>query len=258
MEGSTVSPMTSATISNSSNDSLITIDKIGLKSSNKKRNFTTAMSQEQVKEALARIFASYYENDSLDQNAISENLSVRKLRVIVHTLKLSTVAETSVRKSYLCEVLEQFLKTDLMIVKYRRYQDEKEKSAQRRAEKRLEIEARKEQTIKKDRNIDQIPTQPIMPIRTRSYRQRNEIEVQKQTNTESDSDHNLPAIANVSDIKQDSTIQPITLDNGIRAIQVLQRYNTIIWKLSDKISELEKAISILAVRISEAEEMYGV
>ncbi|EAX96562.1 hypothetical protein TVAG_041640 [Trichomonas vaginalis G3] len=233
-------------------------DKTTSKPSNKKRNFTTAMSQEQVKEALARIFSSYYERDNLNEAAISDNLSVRKLRVIIHTLRLSNVVETSVRKPYLCELLIKFLQSDLMILKYKKYSEEKERSAKRRAEKKLEMEHQREAQQPKENHTDTKANDSTTSIRTRSHQHTVEPEMEKQQVNENAQEQKSIA---PQKIETETSIQfttvPQTLMNASHAILALQKLNKVIWTLSDKITELEKAISILVVRISEAEQMYG-
>jgi len=49
----------------------------------------------------------------------------------------------------------------------------------------------------------------------------------------------------------------LTIEDSKEALGYIQRTNQVIWQLSEKISELEKAISILVQRISEAEKRFN-
>ncbi|EAY13761.1 hypothetical protein TVAG_467760 [Trichomonas vaginalis G3] len=240
--------------------------------------FSSSMTMEQVKDQLAKIFVKAYEQKQLNDDTLSDYLSVRKLRIIIRLLKLTDKPESSLRKPILCKLLLEFLNSDQMKVKYEKASEEREKQAKQRAERRAEKAAQKAQ-IQAEQLAEQAAQQTKLEY-TRTSRKAAAAAAaaaaeEKRELTKSESHGSMTDLdkfkkqsgqmsTSSSIIQAPQFSQPVsgmrfdlqfnTLKDSSKALQCLQKMNAFVWELSDRITELERAISILVLRISEAEK----
>ncbi|EAY17048.1 hypothetical protein TVAG_297270 [Trichomonas vaginalis G3] len=232
------------------------------------------MSLEQIKDQLARIFGKVYQQQQLTDDIISDNLSVRKLVIIVRLLKLSDKPASSLRKPILCSLLLEFLNSDQMKIKYQKANEDREKRAKQRAERRVEKAAQKAQTQNEQPTLQAEPQTKLEYLRSSrkaaaaAAEEKRELskseshgsmtdldKINKQSGKMSSSSSLIqaPQFAQpASGMRFD--LQFTTLKDSSKALQCLQKMNAFVWELSDRITELERAISILVLRISEAEK----
>lgn len=201
---------------------------------------------------LARLFSPYLVNGTLTRDIIMDLLVIRDLRMILQTLRICSGSDRSINKLTFSTVLLDYLNTDGFTSKLQTYIEHNE------IEYGLEIIHSSKQYPKTDKSLP-VPTQI----------------------TESDDERSSP-VESIAELSPDPVIsippqidqkitsntiknemaiglcfEHVNLTTAQRCIKVLKKFNTIIYDLSGKISELERSVSNLVVRISEAESFYA-
>lgn len=81
----------------------------------------------------------------------------------------------------------------------------------------------------------------------------------KDTENEEKSDDSEPEpLVNISNFPKFAKCVPSTVEDFSSAVRFINNCNEILWKMSERVSELERAVSILLVRITEAEKKFGI
>ena len=60
-----------------------------------------------------------------------------------------------------------------------------------------------------------------------------------------------------SKVGGDNPLYPNTVTDATRILSFIKKFNKIIWELSTRLTELERTVSVLLVRINEAELLYN-
>ena len=185
------------------------------------QEFTPSLNQNIVKLQLVKIFNKYYNNNTLDSNIIGDILNFKTIKNILISLRLFGVNEQNAKKQNLCNILLQFLQSDEMVNKF---------SKSNKADEKQEISS----STNNSKEINYT----------------NVIEFQE-------SSDNILSLNKISSNEVGSMckINPVTIKDMAAAVSVLQKLNKIIWEISDRITELERSVSILVLRVSEAEKM---
>lgn len=216
-------------------------------------NFDQNMNYESICVSLIKVFISNYDSACENDSIISDYLSVRELRTIVKALKLCDGSDIfNHRKPSLCQMVQAFISTDEMKNRHKKYIEERERIAKIRAEKKLERQKAQE---KENRLVSsKKPTKPKEITTNVKTKELYDIE-EKQPKKEK----SMPIIMTTLQIPTCTlNTSPKTIADSAKALQVLKKLNGYIWELSARISELERAASMLLIKISEAEKLYEI
>ena len=181
--------------------------------------FDASLSYDQVCLNIIKVFEKKYFDAIKDDFLLSDYLSVRDLRVIIKTLKICDSSDLfNHRKPILCYKLQNFMKTELMIDKYNKYM----------------------------LNKNEQPNNTIIEV----------LPLIKENKIDSHINENKPIISPIQNESINNFrrfLKPSNFEESQQAILFLQETNQFIFKISERITELERAISILLQRINEIE-----
>ena len=90
------------------------VAKQAIPQSAKKVTFDSQLSRDETERRICRLFGERYVDAIVDESFLSEQLSVRDLRVIIRLFDLMTAEQVNVRKTILIECFQNFLRTDRM------------------------------------------------------------------------------------------------------------------------------------------------
>jgi len=192
-------------------------------------NFESSMSAEQISNHIVVVFSNRYVEACYNENLVSDFLSVRDLRLIVKNLHICETSDIfGHRKPALIRKLQEFMRSEDMLSKAGISGEEKEKIMSYKPEKKPE-KASSRQPISTENQI----------VSNVDQSRNSEVELDA-TETESKS-FNFSLI-NTTDAQ--------------KAYCMIQKFNQLIWDISSRITELERAASILMARLSELEKYY--
>lgn len=255
--------------------------------------FDSQMTQEQAEINLIKLFGNAFLDASKDSLILSDKLSVRDLRIIVRVLRLCGATQVNVRKPVLCDYLMKHMQKPRMISLFTSYNEEKEKNRAARMKSREEKAKNAEQAeqSKKSNRLERSSTSS-----TRSNRKDNQSTSTRHSSTappspkRQSSAGNLPLslttsssaesgnksyssqltsvgsrsnISSVDDQRNragnEVVVPRLTFDstfNVKQSLDILQKCNAFVLDVSNKLTELERAVSIMAYKISELEQYY--
>lgn len=104
--------------------------------------FDSQIPAEETEQKICELFGDQLVEAAMNDLIISENLSVRDLRVIIRVLDLMTAEQVNVRKSILIECIQNFLKGERMKEVYSKYLEEMEERGEIEKERADEIRKR--------------------------------------------------------------------------------------------------------------------
>ncbi|OHT03104.1 hypothetical protein TRFO_06742 [Tritrichomonas foetus] len=235
--------------------------------------FESQMSIEQIELNLIKIFGNQFPEASVNELALSDRLSVRDLRIIVRVLKLCDPSQVNVRKPLLCDYLMKHMREDHMTEVYEKYQEEKEKArlarmkskeekTKTRAQTRSESQASSLSVSHSSSSSQQQISQPSEPQHERNMpnsESNNALAKSTVTREKSKPEMISPSLVKnratcevtIPRLKYDSTF------NVKSALATLESCNKFVITVSQRLEELERALSIMSIKVSELEKFYG-
>jgi hypothetical protein len=186
--------------------------------------FDSQLAPEETEMRLCKLFGNAFPLTGDDDRGIYDRLSVRDLRVIIRVLDLRPADQINVRKPELVDCLQRHLLSDHMMAVYTQYLADKEE----RAKAREKTERKK---VEKPVRIE--PVERISAISRRKP------------------DGTPKKVFLIPRLKNDKTfsMQP--------ALDFLVECNRFVNDMSDRFTEMERAVSVLNARIDELEVFYG-
>ncbi|KAH0790617.1 hypothetical protein GPJ56_005472 [Histomonas meleagridis] len=216
-----------------------------------KNGFESQHTPEQIEMNIIRLYGNLYPQAIIDPGILSDRISVHELRIIVRVLKICTSADlNSLRKPDLCEKLQSYLQSEHMMEVYQNYVKEKEEARQERIRKREERQKQKEELMKKelaDLDEEEEPLETIEEEEEKSY------QLTKKAVPSRLKIPNKPIEGEKIEIPRliyDETFDPTA------ATQFLVTANKFVLEVSERLSEMERAVSIMSRRLAELEKIY--
>ena len=180
------------------------------------------INSETAKEILVSIFYLNFEKDLIDENIIGDYLCIKRLRVLVRILKLIDNPDNSLKKPILCTVLKNFLYSDEMIQRFKKIFEGKGIPFKKPNDNKIKIEN--------------------LPIIEKDEEEKN---LKKKINNNFNIEFNRLKLL------------PTSVNDISKAVMLLQHSNQLVWDLSNRISELERALSVLCIRLNEVEKLFS-
>ncbi|KAH0796060.1 hypothetical protein GPJ56_000128 [Histomonas meleagridis] len=220
--------------------------------------FGTQNTPEQIENKLFILFDQLFPKAINDINVISDLLSVQNLRIIVRILNLCTVQDLSTfRKTTLCEKLQKHFQTEHMhemYEKFLRYQEKIKEEKQKEHELKQQQKKRKEEEEKlllmamnEEEEDDSIPD----PLEKDEVYQHGNIK-KVATPSRIKVQHSEPKGKKVEIPR---LIYDDTFD-ATKAVNFLKIANNFVLEVSERINEMERAVSIMSLRLAELENLY--
>ena len=234
--------------------------------------FDSQMSIEQCELNLFKLFGASYPEATVEELIVFDKLSVKELRVIVRVLKICDASQLNVRKPMLCEYLQNYMKTDDMMEKYERYNEEKETNKVSRQKSKNE---KNKSPYKKDNKNTSFSQRSIsdtgldLVSKKSENNDKNDRDDKPNLNSKvnsprSSKEKNKSDSASPMKFKTRDTIEVVipklkfdsTFDVK-KALHTLESCNKFVNQVSDRLYEIERALSILTFKVSELEKYYG-
>jgi hypothetical protein len=196
--------------------------------------FESHLSTEETEQRICQVLGSAFHDAAVDEVVLSDRLSVKDVRIILRVLSLVHSDQINSRKHFLIEKLQDFLRSDHMTDVYAKYLDEVSQA-----------EARKEADKKKRSTVDETDSTES-PERSSAYAHRT-LSLAKKRQEE-----RAKKVIVIPRLRYDQTF------DVAQVIDFLKDCNDFVLQLSDRLSEMERAVCILMARIGELEEYYQV
>jgi hypothetical protein len=182
--------------------------------------FHSHMTREESEKQLFQLFGSTFRLAGVNACAMSDRLSVHDLRIVIRVLDLLPSDKVNVRKPLLVDCLQAYFRSERMLTLHDQYMAE----------------------LPPERVASPPPVPPPKPVRRTQERGP---PTRRLVNDEPKKSILVPRL------KYDKTFQTEA------ALEFVLECNRFMQQLSDRISELERAVSILLARIVELEVYYG-
>lgn len=215
--------------------------------------FTSQLSIEATEENLAKVFMKNYEDATKQQLVVSDQLSVRDLRVIVRVLKLCDSTAGNQRKPYLCQMIQNHMKTKAMRAIHERVVNEnliKMASSENDTNTRSNTTNPTSADTEENRgSFDKDGDKHHSHSGRSKKRKANKTIIENTTeNQTKQTDPNAPIIPRL--VLDESFSLPV-------ALEFLQKCNQFVWEISDRLTEMERALTIINRKLDEIEVFYG-
>lgn len=210
--------------------------------------FETMLGVKTTEQNLFLLFEDNYEQACTDDNIISESLSAQALRIIVRVFKLVDPQHGNPRKAYLCANLKKYLASDEMRekrVKFFENRDPKNLNVKKPEKQRKASENSPSDNEQSELSDESEEKQPAISTQKSPGRK-------KGSNKDKDNPEPrfIPGVT-IPRLKYDATF------NTKKALDFITTCNKFIWELSERISEMERALTILNRKLDEIEQYYG-
>ncbi|EAY09019.1 hypothetical protein TVAG_073850 [Trichomonas vaginalis G3] len=214
-------------------------------------SFDGEQTPEMVEKRLIQLFAPYYLKGALSRDVIEDLLIIKDLRMIVQSLRLCSGADRSTHKDIFSSILLQFLYSDDMLKKLENF-DLKQNNTSN-----IIIQHCSTQYPKNDKSLLS-PLEYISKKSNENSSDSNDIISEKKIENSLKQDHRTEKAEDIDkELNQGlkNTVK-LSLENSAKIVYFLNKIRNIIRELSERIFELEAAVSKLLLRISEAESKF--
>lgn len=218
------------------------------------------ISQPELEKRLVRIFAPYFNAGTLSREVVEDILVIRDLRMIVQTLKICSGSDRSINKFTFATLLLKYLYSEPIATKLANYTDKNQSYIDIEIIHCTRQYPKLDKTLQPPENLN--PEQDDAPIEEISQDIEKKVEIKKNVPLSSrTSSRNIPKHPVTSNASQretlPGTLKPVTIDDGFAYLNVIKRFNSVIFELSEKITELERSVSVLMARLVEAEKYFS-
>jgi hypothetical protein len=192
--------------------------------------FDSQTSPEETERRLCSLFGPDFAEASENEFTLSDRLSVRDLRIVIRVLDLMPADAVNVRKPILCDCLQHFFKSERMRKAYAEWQETSRKKEI--AEAPPPPGPKEPAEIKRAKSPGGDRPAPVVTRRRLG------------------GDERVRKVVVVPRLRFDRQCE------GEAMVGFLTECNRFVWELSERIGEMERAVSILYARIVELERFY--
>jgi hypothetical protein len=193
-------------------------------------SFDSQTPPDETERRLVALFGPDFQEACVDDWTLSDRLSVRDLRVVIRVLDLLPADQVNVRKPVLCHSLQRHLQAPHMQAIWKQHMET-------RAESKEESEPSDEKEEKPKRQ-------------ERTRQPASDRPAERPTRRKQSSEEKARRVVIVPRLRME---RPFPLEE---AVEFLRDCNQFVRLLSERIAEMEKAITILLTRIKELDKAY--
>lgn len=223
--------------------------------------FNYKMTESQIQRNVIKLYDEQFMQAIYDSEILSDRVSVQDLKIIMRGLNIASGHALNAKKQILIEQLQSYLQSDFMKELYDKYLLEREENKKKREEKMK----KKKEEKKDDNNKENKDEEEEDEISDEESEQReNKL---KKNNGNGNINNNIhkrtfptrkKPQSNGNNLKN-IVIPRLKYDedfNVERAVKFLQSANEFINHVSDRLDDIERAMSIMSFRLSELEKIY--
>lgn len=219
--------------------------------------FNNKMTELQIQRNVIRLYGEQFMQAIYDSEMLSDRVSVQDLKIIMRGLGIASGHALNAKKQLLIEQLQSYLRSDFMKELYDKYLVEREENKKKREEKMK----KKKEEKKDDNNKGNSDEEEEDEISDEESEQR-ENKLKKNNGNGNNHKRTFPTRkkpqSNGSNLKN-IVIPRLKYDedfNVERAVKFIQSANEFINHVSDRLDDIERAMSIMSFRLSELEKIY--